>query len=57
MKRALSAVILAACWAPALRGAAKKADPLPFLADDYLRALAEARSKKLPIFAEAWAPW
>ncbi len=30
---------------------------LPFIADDYPRALAEARAKKLPIFVEAWAPW
>ena len=29
---------------------------LPFQ-DDYTRALAEARAKKLPIFVEAWAPW
>ncbi len=29
---------------------------LPFQ-DDYARALAEARAKKLPIFVEAWAPW
>ena len=31
--------------------------PLPFINDDYPRALAEARSKKLPLFIEAWAPW
>jgi thiol-disulfide isomerase/thioredoxin len=30
---------------------------LPFIADDYPKALAEARAKKLPIFLEAWAPW
>jgi hypothetical protein len=30
---------------------------LPWIEDDYSRALAEARAKKLPIFAEAWAPW
>ena len=30
---------------------------LPFIEDDYTRALAEARAKKLPIFVEAWAPW
>ena len=57
MKIAQSALLLAVLAAPALHAAAKKAEPLPFLADDYPRALAEARSKKLPIFAEAWAPW
>ena len=56
MKRTLSAVLIAACAVPALGAAAKKS-PLPFLADDYPRALSQARSKKLPIFAEAWAPW
>jgi hypothetical protein len=30
---------------------------LPFIEDDYGQALIEARAKKLPIFAEAWAPW
>jgi hypothetical protein len=30
---------------------------LPFIEDDYGRALAEARAKKLPLFIEAWAPW
>jgi hypothetical protein len=46
----LSAAVLAAP-APARKSA------LPFIEDDYPRALAEARSKKLPIFVEAWAPW
>ena len=30
---------------------------LPFIADDYERALHEARARKVPIFIEAWAPW
>ena len=30
---------------------------LPFIADDYARALDEARAQKLPLFIEAWAPW
>jgi hypothetical protein len=30
---------------------------LPFIEDDYGKALAEAKSKKLPLFIEAWAPW
>lgn len=32
-------------------------EALPFLEDDYPAALSEARSRKLPIFVEAWAPW
>ena len=30
---------------------------LPFIHDDYSRALAEARARHVPIFVEAWAPW
>jgi hypothetical protein len=30
---------------------------LPFIHDDYPKALAEARTRKLPIFIETWAPW
>lgn len=30
---------------------------LPFIHDDYDRALAEARARKVPLFIEAWAPW
>ena len=30
---------------------------LPFIADDYTRAVSEARARKVPIFIESWAPW
>jgi hypothetical protein len=30
---------------------------LPFIADDYTRAIAEARARRVPLFIEAWAPW
>ena len=30
---------------------------LPWVEDDYPKALAQARAKKAPIFVEAWAPW
>ena len=30
---------------------------LPWVEDDYPKALAQARAKKVPIFVEAWAPW
>ena len=30
---------------------------LPFIEDDYAKAVARARAKNIPIFAEAWAPW
>jgi hypothetical protein len=30
---------------------------LPFIENDYPRAIAEARSRALPLFVEAWTPW
>jgi len=30
---------------------------LPFIADDYPKALALARAENKPIFLETWAPW
>lgn len=30
---------------------------LPFIHDDYPRALAEAKQRNVPIFVECWAPW
>jgi hypothetical protein len=30
---------------------------LPFIADDYARALADARARDVPLFVESWAPW
>jgi tetratricopeptide (TPR) repeat protein len=30
---------------------------LPFIADDYPRALAEARARGIPLFIDAWASW
>jgi hypothetical protein len=37
--------------------ATKRVEALPFIEDDYGHALAEAKARKLPIFADAWAPW
>lgn len=34
-----------------------KPSVVPFIADDYPKALAEARAKKLPLFVDSWAPW
>jgi tetratricopeptide (TPR) repeat protein len=52
---ALAGLALAALLASPPAAAARPA--LPFIDDDYPKALAEARARKLPIFAEAWAPW
>jgi len=30
---------------------------LPFIDDDYSKAVARARAKNVPLFVDAWAPW
>lgn len=30
---------------------------LPFIDDDYTKAIARAKEKNVPVFVEAWAPW
>jgi len=56
---ALLALAAAAATGAAAATRADRADsrPLPFLSDDYGRALADARARSLPLFIEAWAPW
>ena len=55
-----SAVLLAAAVSvsPVRADTASAARPaVPFIEDDYARALKEARAKNVPIFVENWAPW
>ena len=58
---ALAAILIAAhvsaTSSARLSAAAETKSVLPFIENDYPSALAQARAKKLPIFAEAWAPW
>lgn len=58
---ALLIAALAAAPTPVLAAKAAAshagAQVLPFIEDDYARALQVARQKHLPIFIEAWAPW
>lgn len=43
---------------PALAAAtAGRSSVLPWIVNDYPKALAEARARKVPLFIEAWAPW
>ena len=56
------AVAALSAAAPAAPGNAHAmpAGPKPvlrFIDDDYSKALAEARARKLPLFIESWAPW
>lgn len=39
----------------ALPAAAKEV--LPWVENDYAKAVSRAKSEHVPIFAEAWAPW
>jgi hypothetical protein len=43
----------------ALTLAAPAAAPggLPFVSDDYQKALAEARARSVPLVVDVWAPW
>jgi hypothetical protein len=36
---------------------AQAKEVLPFIENDYTKAMAEAKSKKVPLFVDAWAPW
>ena len=47
------ALVAAGC---ASRGAVRLA-PLPFIENDYPRALAQAKQRHVPLFVDAWAPW
>ncbi len=57
---ALSGRVTAAGSAPPAAGAAgvaATASPLPWIANDWPRAVSLARARKVPIFVENWAPW
>ncbi len=54
MKALTTIALAAALVVPAV---ADTTSPLPWIDDDYPRALAQARAKKVPLFIEAWAPW
>jgi len=42
---------------PATRAEVSGGAVIPFIDDDYPRALSEARERRVPIFIDAWAPW
>jgi hypothetical protein len=50
MKRVLAVALLA------LAALSARAE-LPFIENDYAKAVARAKAKNVPIFVEAWAPW
>jgi hypothetical protein len=56
-KRLRTVALAAALVAAPAAGAPAPREVLPFIADDYPKALAAARAAHKPIFLEAWAPW
>jgi hypothetical protein len=57
MRRLLLAAALLAGAAAVVRADAPAKFAVPFIEDDYARALKDARAKNVPIFVENWAPW
>ena len=53
MKRLLFAALLFL----ATTASASAKEVIPFIENDYSKALTRARSEHLPLFVEAWAPW
>jgi len=51
MKRILIASLLL------IAAAAQAKEVLPWIENDYGKAIARARSADRPVFVEAWAPW
>jgi len=41
----------------ALAASTFAAETLPFIEDNYAKARAEAKQRKLPLFVDVWAPW
>ncbi|HXI13894.1 MAG TPA: hypothetical protein VNM92_14800 [Thermoanaerobaculia bacterium] len=54
--KTLRSSILALLIAAPLAAATPK-PVLPWIENDYAKAVARAKTKNLPIFVEAWAPW
>jgi hypothetical protein len=53
----LRRAIITAALLLSLAPVARATETVPFINDDFARALAQAKAKNLPIFVEAWAPW
>ncbi|HKQ58497.1 MAG TPA: hypothetical protein VJY35_11570 [Candidatus Eisenbacteria bacterium] len=69
MKPLLALLVAGAILAPQAASAASaaiKSSPktsahaksvLPWVEDDYARAVADAKARSIPMFVESWAPW
>jgi hypothetical protein len=54
---AMKVKIMIAALLLTVASAACEAKGLPFINDNFGKALEEARQHKQPIFVEVWAPW
>jgi thioredoxin-like negative regulator of GroEL len=54
---ALALSLAAGCSRAPAAPPAPRPPPVVFVENDYSRALAEARSRSVPLFVDAWAPW
>lgn len=55
MRRAIKLFIVFMLLLASAAATAERA--LPFIDDDYARALADAKKRHVPLFVDAWAPW
>jgi hypothetical protein len=54
----LAGALLACAMAVPHESLGARAKPvLPWIEDDYARAVADAKARKVPMFVESWAPW
>ena len=53
MKRSALLLLTVLTLAPLARAK----EVLPFIDDDYSKAVAHAKAKNVPLFVDAWAPW
>jgi hypothetical protein len=55
--RCIAALTLVGGLAMGSAAPATSRTSLPWVEDDYSKAVTQARAKNVPIFVEAWAPW
>jgi len=55
MKTTLGIAILIIALSSATYGSPPKG--LPFINDDFAKALSEAKQRNAPLFVDVWAPW
>jgi len=48
-------LLLLSCGAP--KAPKGTQEVLPFIEDDYTKAVTDAKARKLPLFVDVWAPW